>query len=217
MISIIAELIHSIGATRCGAYPEILQGYYIPIPEDNAIQNNPGSKEDGYPVGTELQADCVPTYALNCSHPHRHLCGRINCQPDERWAPRDGVLITACVAKPVLLTVNGEDGNCNFLNVCMIRLVDIMQCLVNVFVDVDGYETNSDNAGSLNLILMQIMQIVRVIRMAFCMLGLFESRLQIFRRLSLVPHTIKCIYYRNKKLKLTTILSTVRSHSKIDT
>lgn len=102
---------HSIGATRCGASPEVLHGYYDYPPEDRQSGNSPGTKENGYPVGTELVAECVSTYFVNCSHPHRNLCGRISCQADERWAPKDGVLVTACVAKPVTLTVNGDDGN----------------------------------------------------------------------------------------------------------
>ncbi|CAL8110854.1 unnamed protein product [Orchesella dallaii] len=102
------ELIHATGATSCGSYPAIDKGFYAYHPDDASSGASP-SNQDGFPVGTELQAACVQTFTLNCTHPHRQLCGRISCQPDGRWVPKDGSLVTSCVAKPVVLTVNGDD------------------------------------------------------------------------------------------------------------
>ena len=101
------ELLHSTWATSCGQPPQVDRGFYN-APDDDTGGNN--SQGDGYPVGSELQASCISTYTLNCTHPHRHFCGRISCQADGRWVPKDGNLMTGCVPKPAVLTVNGDDG-----------------------------------------------------------------------------------------------------------
>jgi hypothetical protein len=93
---------------KCEAPPKILNGYYHSAHDEYHGSTGSNSEEsDSYSIGTELQAKCESPFTLDC--PYHSRCGRITCERDGSWAPREGQIITSCTDKA--LTVVSPNGH----------------------------------------------------------------------------------------------------------